>query len=69
MTFGPWPIPVNTNTSPVGIATAGPFPLPSATCPGLVGVVGYAQWVFLDPCPGGNGFGMTDALHMRLSTF
>jgi hypothetical protein len=69
MTFGSWPISVTTTTSPAGIANAGPFPLPAATCPGLVGLVGYAQWVFLDPCPGGNGFGMTDALHMRLSTF
>jgi hypothetical protein len=69
LTFGPWLITNNTNTNAFGIATAGPYPLPAATCPGNVGLTGYAQWVFLDPCPGGNGFGMTDALHLRLSTF
>jgi hypothetical protein len=68
MTFGPWAIQANPVTNGFGMATAGPYLLPAATCPGLVGFVGYAQWVFLDACSP-NGFGMTDALHMRLSTF
>lgn len=63
-----WPISVSTTTNGFGMATAGPFPAPAATCPGLVGLTGYAQWIYLDSCSS-SGFGMSDALHVRLSTF
>jgi hypothetical protein len=63
-----WPITINTVTNGFGNASAGPIPLPAATCPGLVGATGYAQWFYLDSCSS-NGFGITDAMHLRLSTF
>ena len=63
-----WPITVNTITNGSGMATAGPYLLPAATCPGFVGATAYAQWAYVDTCAG-SGVGITDAMHMRLSTF
>jgi hypothetical protein len=63
-----WPITVTTATNGFGMASAGAFPTPVAQCPGLVGLTGYAQWFYLDGCST-SGFGMTDAMHIRLSTY
>ena len=63
-----WPITVNTTTNGFGIATAGPYTLPAATCPGFVGATAYAQWAYVDSCSS-SLVGITDAMHVRLSTF
>jgi hypothetical protein len=63
-----WPITVNTATNAFGFAFAGPYALPAATCPGFVGATAYAQWAYIDTCAG-SGVGITDAMHLRLSTF
>jgi hypothetical protein len=58
---------ITTTTTGSGAASTPPLLLPPATCPGFSGLVGYAQWFFIDPCAISN-VGVTDALRCQLST-
>jgi hypothetical protein len=67
MTLGPWWFTATPATNATGDATVNLGNIPFASCPGLVGLTLYAQWFYVDTCAG-NGWGITDAMHLRLST-
>jgi hypothetical protein len=67
MTTGGWFYSYTGITSATGTAQTAALAMPAASCPGLVGLVGYAQWFYFDTCAIG-GFGVSDALHCRYSS-